>query len=83
MQIKIRRIVTAALMAAVPVPDPRSSRKDPRQSLKGDIWNASGIPTGCRFHLRCPYATERCRAEEPTLKECSPGHYSACWLNQK
>ncbi len=74
---------TAALMAAVPVPDPRSSRKDNRQSLKGDIWNASGIPTGCRFHLRCPYATERCRVEEPPMKECSPGHYCACWLNQK
>ncbi len=73
---------TKALMAAVPVPDPRSTRKAQRREIKGDIWNGSILPTGCRFHLRCPHATKRCSHEEPPLKELSPGHQCACWLHE-
>lgn len=70
---------TAALMSSVPVPDPRSEHKSIHTKLQGDIWNGSVLPTGCRFHLRCPYATERCKNEMPPMKEASPGHFCACW----
>jgi len=71
---------TRALMAAVPVPDPASARRARPGRIKGDIWNGSGPITGCRFHLRCPHASERCKNEEPPLMERSPGHTCACWL---
>jgi ABC-type antimicrobial peptide transport system ATPase subunit len=38
-------------------------------------------PSGCRFHTRCPYAHDRCKAEEPALREVEPGHLAACHLN--
>jgi oligopeptide/dipeptide ABC transporter ATP-binding protein len=37
-------------------------------------------PDGCRFHTRCPYAVERCRVEEPAMREVAPGHRAACHL---
>ena len=37
-------------------------------------------PTGCRFHTRCPYATEKCSEETPEFKEYGPGHWAACHL---
>ena len=40
-------------------------------------------PLGCRFHLRCPYATEKCRREEPVFVEVGKDHYVACWLAQE
>ena len=67
-----------ALLAAVPVPDPKIQRK--RVILLGDVPSPISPPTGCRFHTRCPYAFDRCRVEEPLLKEVRPAHWAACHL---
>jgi oligopeptide/dipeptide ABC transporter ATP-binding protein len=69
---------TEALLSAVPVPDPKAARK--RIILKGDVPSPTNPPSGCRFHTRCPYAFERCREEEPEMKELRPGHLAACHL---
>jgi len=69
---------TEALLSAVPVPDPKAARK--RIILKGDVPSPSNPPPGCRFHTRCPYVFERCRVEEPPMKELRPGHFAACHL---
>jgi oligopeptide/dipeptide ABC transporter ATP-binding protein len=69
---------TEALLSAVPVPDPKATRN--RIILKGDVPSPTNPPSGCRFHTRCPYAFERCREEEPPMKELRPGHFVACHL---
>ncbi len=69
---------TEALLSAVPVPDPAAPRN--RIILKGDVPSPTHPPAGCRFHTRCPYAIERCREEEPKMKELRPGHFAACHL---
>ena len=71
---------TEALLAAVPVPDPTVQRK--RLILAGDVPSPIKVPTGCRFHTRCPYAFDRCRVEEPLLKEALPAHRVACHLRE-
>jgi peptide/nickel transport system ATP-binding protein len=47
--------------------------------LEGEPPNLLNPPTGCRFHPRCPFATEKCAAEEPPIEEIAPGHRVACW----
>jgi peptide/nickel transport system ATP-binding protein len=69
---------TEALLSAVPLPDPEAERK--RVILAGDVPSPIEPPPGCRFHTRCPYAIERCRIEEPLMKEIRPGHLAACHL---
>lgn len=69
---------TKSLLSAVPIPDPDLCRARERIALEGEIPSPMNPPTGCRFHTRCPYATERCRQEVPQLKECAPGHFVAC-----
>jgi peptide/nickel transport system ATP-binding protein/oligopeptide transport system ATP-binding protein len=69
---------TEALLSAVPVPDPKARRK--RMILPGDVPSPITPPPGCRFHTRCPYAEERCRREEPAMKEVRAGHWVACHL---
>lgn len=71
---------TKTLLSAVPVPDPRLSRTRQRIVLEGDIPSPIAPPSGCRFHTRCPYATERCSQEIPVFKEHEPGHWAACHL---
>jgi oligopeptide/dipeptide ABC transporter ATP-binding protein len=71
---------TEALLAAVPVPNPAVQRK--RIILAGDVPSPIKLPTGCRFHTRCPYAFDRCRVEEPVLKEAMPAHLVACHLRE-
>ncbi len=66
---------TAALMAAIPEPDPASARGE---TLTGELPSPLNPPSGCRFRTRCPAATERCAAEEPALTEVAPGHQVAC-----
>lgn len=67
---------TEALLAAVPTLDP-SARRAPRV-LEGEVPSPINPPTGCHFHLRCPYAEVRCRAEVPLLREVKAGHLVAC-----
>ena len=69
---------TEALLAAVPVPDPKIQRK--RVILLGDVPSPINPPTGCRFHTRCPYAFDRCCVEEPLLREVRPAHWASCHL---
>ena len=71
---------TKTLLSAVPLPDPEKSRARQRILLEGDIPSPINPPSGCRFHTRCPYATDRCRQEMPVLKEYGPGHFGACHL---
>lgn len=69
-----RHPYTRALMEAVPDP----SRPRHAAPLGGDLPSPSNIPSGCRFHTRCPLATDRCRAEEPEFRSIAPGHEVAC-----
>jgi oligopeptide/dipeptide ABC transporter ATP-binding protein len=71
---------TEALLSAVPVPEPGGKKK--RIILQGDVPSPITPPPGCRFHTRCPYAEERCRREEPAMKEVRPGHLVACHLRE-
>ena len=70
---------TEALLAAVPVPNPRLKRAA-RRIVQGDVPSPIRPPPGCHFHTRCPYAEARCREEAPALREIAPGHQVACHL---
>ena len=71
---------TKTLMSAVPIPDPVVTRARERVILEGDIPSPINPPSGCKFHTRCPYATERCKQEVPVFKDHGGGHYAACHL---
>ncbi|MER9645200.1 ABC transporter ATP-binding protein [Mesorhizobium sp. M0239] len=49
-------------------------------ALQGEVPSAARIPTGCRFHPRCPLAVELCRQEEPPAVEIAPKHVAVCWM---
>jgi len=70
---------TRALLSAVPVPDP-AARRNPI-ILKGDVPSPIDPPSGCRFHTRCPYVFDRCRTEEPELRQSVEGQWAACHLD--
>nr|WP_106781460.1 oligopeptide/dipeptide ABC transporter ATP-binding protein [Lysinibacillus timonensis] len=70
---------TISLVSAVPLPDPTIRDKRERVILDGDVPSNVEIPSGCRFHTRCPYATEKCKTESPELSEYEPGHEVACF----
>ncbi|MBE6975486.1 MAG: dipeptide ABC transporter ATP-binding protein [Ruminococcaceae bacterium] len=72
---------TKALFSAIPNPDP--DEKMQRIVLGGDIPSPANPPKGCRFHTRCPYATEKCRHIAPEYREHTPGHFAACHLLDK
>ncbi len=70
---------TQALIAAVPEPDPRNRNR--RGLLRGEVPSPADPPTGCAFHPRCPFATDRCRTEVPKMRtpdKCSDRHRVAC-----
>ncbi|MBQ1310440.1 MAG: ATP-binding cassette domain-containing protein [Blautia sp.] len=71
------------LLSAVPLTDPKKNRTRQRILLEGDIPSPLNPPSGCRFHTRCPYATDRCKKDMPQLKEYSPGHFAACHMLEK
>ena len=73
-----RHPYTKALIAAVPDPDPSVEKS--KAMIVGEIPNPINIPSGCRFHPRCPQVMEICTKEEPTLKEVRDGHRVACFL---
>jgi oligopeptide/dipeptide ABC transporter ATP-binding protein len=69
---------TSALLAAIPIPDPKENRARTRTVVSGEPPNPIRPPSGCRFHTRCPRATEICRSVEPQLTEYANGHIAAC-----
>ena len=69
---------TATLLAAVPVPDPKSTKK--RVILTGDVPSPIKPPAGCRFHPRCPKRLDVCDKVEPELKDLGGGNDVACFL---
>jgi len=69
---------TEALLAAIPVPDPKVRRK--AKALQGDVPSPVNPPSGCAFHTRCPYAVARCKVETPELREIAPRQLVACHL---
>jgi oligopeptide/dipeptide ABC transporter ATP-binding protein len=72
---------TRALVSVSPSPVPPEGDEDERRTiLVGETPDAAHIPSGCRFHPRCPLAFDRCRAEEPPLIQVGDGHLAACWL---
>ncbi len=72
---------TKALFSAIPTPNP--DVKMNRMVLSGDIPSPANPPKGCRFHTRCPYATEKCKHVYPVFREYEPGHFAACHLLEK
>ncbi len=69
---------TKALFSAIPMPDPKAERN--RIVLEGSIPSPANPPSGCKFHTRCKYCTEKCRTELPEQKEAAPGHFVVCHL---
>ncbi|AND38676.1 ABC transporter ATP-binding protein [Cytobacillus oceanisediminis] len=67
---------TKALLSSIPVPDPTLKRD--RVILKGDVPSPIDPPGGCRFHTRCPFAVEKCKQEEPPLRELVNNHFVSC-----
>jgi len=73
---------TASLLQAIPVTHP-DQRVGEKKIIQGDLPDPAAPPAGCRFHPRCPFATERCRAERPALREVRPGHWAACHRSEE
>ena len=67
---------TEALMSSVPRPDPRMKKE--RIIMEGDVADPGNPPPGCLFHPRCRYAQDRCKTEEPELRELKPDHFVSC-----
>ena len=71
---------TQALLAAIPILEPQAHKREVSR-LSGDLPTPLNPPSGCRFHTRCPHATEQCKTEEPKFAEITPGHWVACHLH--
>jgi oligopeptide/dipeptide ABC transporter ATP-binding protein len=69
---------TSALLAAIPIPDPKRNRARERIVVGGEPPSPVDPPSGCVFHTRCPRARDRCKAEVPPLYEYPNGHVAAC-----
>ncbi len=69
---------TKGLLASIPIPNPRLAQSKTASGLEGDLPSPIAPPSGCRFHTRCPYATDRCKTEVPEMREVTPGHFVAC-----
>lgn len=65
-----------ALLASAPTIDPRAKRD--RKPLMGEVPDPSNPPSGCYFHPRCRFAKDRCKVEEPQLREVKPNHWASC-----
>jgi oligopeptide transport system ATP-binding protein len=69
---------TLSLLSALPIPDPKENRGREPMVLEGDVPSPANPPAACRFHTRCPYATEICSEVEPELIHHGGGHWAAC-----
>ncbi len=69
---------TVSLLSAVPIPDPRVNAEREQIVLEGDVPSPANPPSACRFHTRCPRATEICAEVEPELIDYGGGHWAAC-----
>jgi oligopeptide transport system ATP-binding protein len=69
---------TVSLLAAVPIPDPRANAAREQVILEGDVPSPANPPAACRFHTRCPRATEICSQVDPPLVDYGHGHWAAC-----
>lgn len=70
---------TGALLSAVP--EVTETGMPDKPILEGEIPSPLNVPTGCRFHTRCPYATEKCAREVPPLRDLGDGHKCACFYD--
>jgi oligopeptide transport system ATP-binding protein len=75
-----RHPYTQALLASVPVADPRAKRLAPM--IDGDVPSPINPPSGCAFHTRCRHVMDRCRVERPELADIGRQHRVACFLNE-
>jgi oligopeptide transport system ATP-binding protein len=75
-----RHPYTQALLASVPVADPKVKALKPM--IDGDVPSPINPPSGCAFHTRCRYVMDRCRVETPMLTDTGTQHQVACWLNE-
>jgi oligopeptide/dipeptide ABC transporter ATP-binding protein len=74
---------TKALLSAVPIPDPQIEKRRQRIILAGDLPSPINIPSGCRFHTRCPMAQQICREVEPAFElKGGQSHYAACHFSE-
>jgi len=73
---------TRYLLSSVPIPNPKL-RNRRKERLQGEPPSPINVPPGCRFHPRCPFATEKCKRDEPFFTELERGHSVACWLYAK
>lgn len=74
---------TEALLSAVPKPDPRLRNKGARIRLEGEVADPASPPSGCYFHPRCRYARDRCKTEEPKLRDVGHGQLAACHFSEE
>ncbi len=70
-----------ALISAIPIPDPDAARE--KILLQGDPPSPISVPSGCRFHTRCPFAEDKCRTEEPDFRTIAPGRAVACHFAER
>jgi peptide/nickel transport system ATP-binding protein/oligopeptide transport system ATP-binding protein len=75
-----RHPYTQALLASVPVADPR--KKSLKPLVDGDVPSPINPPSGCAFHTRCRYVIDRCKVETPVLADAGAQHQVACFLNE-
>jgi peptide/nickel transport system ATP-binding protein len=69
---------SVALLSAVPIPDPKANAERTPVVLEGDVPSPVDPPSACRFHTRCPWATEVCSEDEPPLADYGTGQAAAC-----
>jgi oligopeptide/dipeptide ABC transporter ATP-binding protein len=72
---------TQALLSAIPVPSIRMRKE--RILMKGEVTSPINPKQACRFANRCIYATDRCRDEEPLLREIETDHFVSCFLTKQ
>lgn len=70
---------TRALLSAIPIPDPEVEKQRGRAAFSGEVPSLLNRPSGCVFHNRCPYKSERCQREAPQLEDQGGGHLAACF----